>query len=57
MVLVLEWKQLALGMGVSVTIGALCRVLNLPIPAPPSLVGVLMIGGLALGYAVVGLWR
>lgn len=52
-----ELQQGAIALGVSVGIGLLCRVLNLPIPAPPSVVGVLMIAGLAVGYAMGGFWR
>lgn len=52
-----ELQQGAIAVGVSIAIGLLCRVLNLPIPAPPTVVGVLMIAGLAVGYGLGGFWR
>lgn len=50
-------QQMGVAVGVSLVIGLTCRVLNLPIPAPPTLSGVLMIAGVALGYALGGFWR
>lgn len=41
-----EW----LGVAVALAIGCLVRLLRLPIPAPPTVYGALMVLGLTLGY-------
>ncbi len=41
-----EW----LGVVVALAIGGLVRLLRLPIPAPPTVYGALMVLGLTLGY-------
>lgn len=41
------------GIGVALAIGALVRLLRLPVPAPPTVWGALMIVGLTVGYLVV----
>jgi XapX domain-containing protein len=41
-----EW----LGIFVALAIGGLVRLLRLPIPAPPTIYGALMVLGLTLGY-------
>lgn len=38
------------GVLVALGIGALVRLLKLPIPAPPTIYGALMVLGLTLGY-------
>ncbi len=38
------------GIIVALVIGALVRLLRLPIPAPPTLYGALMVLGLTVGY-------
>lgn len=38
------------GIVVALVIGALVRLLRLPIPAPPTLYGALMVLGLTVGY-------
>jgi XapX domain-containing protein len=39
-----------IGIFVALAIGALVRLLKLPIPAPPTLYGALMVLGLTVGY-------
>lgn len=39
-----------IGILVAFAIGALVRLLRLPIPAPPTIYGALMVLGLTLGY-------
>ena len=46
--------QVAVALFLSLSIGLGCRLLNLPLPAPPTFIGVLMIAGLALGYFLGG---
>ena len=41
-----EW----LGIFVALAIGGVVRLLRLPIPAPPTIYGALMVLGLTLGY-------
>lgn len=41
-----EW----LGIFVALAIGGVVRLLRLPIPAPPTVYGALMVLGLTLGY-------
>ena len=43
-----------IGILVAFGIGALIRVLRLPIPAPPTVYGGLMIVAMTLGYLLVG---
>lgn len=42
-----------LGVVVALAIGGLVRLLRLPIPAPPTIYGALMVLGLTLGYLAV----
>ena len=42
--------NLVLGVLLALVIGAFCRWLKIPIPAPPSLYGVLLILAITLGY-------
>lgn len=44
-----EW----LGILVALAIGGVVRLLRLPIPAPPTLYGALMVLGLTAGYLAV----
>lgn len=50
-------QQAAVALALSLSIGLACRFFNLPLPAPPTFIGVLMIAGLALGYTLGGFWR
>ncbi|GEM_PF-1311387 len=47
-------SQASVGLVLSLTIGLACRMFNLPLPAPPTFIGVLMIAGLAMGYFLGG---
>lgn len=44
-----EWT----GVIVAVVIGALVRLLRLPVPAPPTIYGALMVLGLTVGYLLM----
>jgi XapX domain-containing protein len=46
-------REALLGILVALVIGGVVRALRLPIPAPPSVAGALMVLGLTLGYLVV----
>ncbi len=41
------------GIVVAAAIGGLVRLLKLPIPAPPTIVGALMVLAMTIGYLVV----
>jgi XapX domain-containing protein len=38
------------GVVIALLVGAACRYFNLPVPAPPSLLGVLLIAAISAGY-------
>jgi XapX domain-containing protein len=42
------------GIFVALAIGALVRLLKLPVPAPPTVYGALMVLGLTVGYLAMG---
>lgn len=42
------------GIFVALVLGAIVRLLRLPIPAPPTLYGALMVLGLTGGYLIMG---
>lgn len=42
------------GIIVALAIGALVRLLRLPVPAPPTIYGALMVLGLTGGYLLMG---
>ena len=43
------WK-LIIGLVIALVIGAACRYFELPVPAPPTVYGVLLIFAISLGY-------
>jgi XapX domain-containing protein len=44
--------KLFIGILIAFLIGAACRYFNLPVPAPPTIYGVLLIFAITLGYIV-----
>ncbi len=42
--------KIAISLAIGLAIGAGCRVFNLPVPSPPTIVGVLLILSLTVGY-------
>ncbi|MEJ7863119.1 MAG: DUF1427 family protein [Pyrinomonadaceae bacterium] len=42
--------KLFIGVFIAFVIGAACRYFNLPVPAPPTIYGVLLIFAISLGY-------
>lgn len=44
----------ALGVLLGVTIGVLCRWFDLPLPAPPRIVGALLVVAMTLGFLATG---
>lgn len=48
--------KVAIGMVIGFAIGALCRLLNIPSPAPTMLAGALLVVAMSLGYVVTDRW-
>lgn len=48
--------KIALGLLLGVAIGALCRWIDIPSPAPPVLAGALLVVAMTLGYIVADRW-
>jgi XapX domain-containing protein len=42
-------------LGVGIAVGIIARVCGLPVPAPPTLAGVLCVAGITFGFWVWGL--
>ncbi|MBC8055535.1 MAG: DUF1427 family protein [Rhizobiales bacterium] len=51
-----ERVKVALGLVLGVSIGALCRFLAIPSPAPPVLPGALLVVAMTLGYIAADRW-
>ena len=45
-----------IGIGLGVLIGFICRWFDLPLPAPPKLVGALLVVTMTLGFLAGGLF-
>ncbi|MEM1114501.1 MAG: DUF1427 family protein [Pseudomonadota bacterium] len=46
--------QLAVGISLGLAIGAGCRWLDIPVPAPPKLEGALLVVAMTLGFSAAG---
>jgi XapX domain-containing protein len=44
--------KVVLGLLLAVAIGVACRLAGIPLPAPPALIGALLVLAMTLGYAV-----
>jgi XapX domain-containing protein len=42
--------KIALGLSLALAIGVLCRLATIPLPAPPVLVGALLVLAMTVGY-------
>lgn len=45
-----------IGLMLGFFIGAACRRFDVPVPAPPRLIGALLVVAMTLGFLVVDLW-
>ncbi len=45
--------KIALGLLLAFTIGVVCRLVFIPLPAPPVLIGALVVLSMTLGYVAV----
>lgn len=48
--------KIILGLLLGFVIGAVCRLADLPLPAPPVLVGALLVVSMTVGYLAVDRW-
>jgi len=46
--------KIALGFFLAMAIGMICRLAGIPVPAPPALVGALLVVAMTTGYIVMG---
>lgn len=44
--------KLIIGFIIAILIGAACRYFKLPVPAPPTIIGVLLIMAITVGYII-----
>lgn len=42
--------KMAIGLVLAAAIGAACRFFDLPVPAPPKLLGALLVASMTMGY-------
>ncbi|MFK8017642.1 MAG: DUF1427 family protein [Gammaproteobacteria bacterium] len=47
----------AIGVLLGLAIGFACRWFDIPSPAPPTIMGALLVVAMTLGYASVGWWQ
>jgi XapX domain-containing protein len=52
----LQRIKIVLGLLVGLAVGASCRLLGIPSPAPPVLVGALLVVAMTLGYIGTDRW-
>lgn len=45
---------LLIGSALGITVGGLCRWLDIPSPAPPSPIGALLVVAMTAGYVIAG---
>lgn len=43
------------GLAMALLLGAVCRVVGLPVPAPPSLLGASLVVAVTLGFLLAGM--
>ena len=48
--------KVAIGLVIGFSIGALCRMLDIPSPAPTMLAGAMLVVAMSLGYVVTDRW-
>jgi XapX domain-containing protein len=54
--LVMQLLKPILGFVLAFAIGSLCRISGVPVPAPPALVGALLVLSMTLGYLAADRW-
>lgn len=51
-----ERSKIAIGLALGLAIGAICRVADIPSPAPSVMTGALLVVAMTLGYAGCDRW-
>ena len=46
--------KMAIGFLLAFVIGALCKIAGIPVPAPPAIMGALMVFSMTSGYVLAG---
>ena len=46
--------KMAIGFLLAFVIGALCKIAGIPVPAPPAIMGALMVLSMTSGYVLAG---
>ena len=45
--------KIAIGLVLAVVIGVICRVADIPVPAPPALIGALLVVSMTSGFLIM----
>lgn len=48
--------KVGLGLVLGLAVGATCRLLDIPSPAPPVLIGALLVVSMTVGYITIDRW-
>ncbi len=46
--------KIAIGLVLAFAIGVICRLAGIPVPAPPAIVGALLVVAMTAGYLITG---
>ncbi len=46
--------KIAMGFVLAFAIGVICRLVDIPVPAPPAIVGALLVVAMTAGYLITG---
>lgn len=46
--------KIAIGFALAFAIGVICRLVGIPLPAPPAIVGALLVVAMTAGYLITG---
>lgn len=46
--------KIAVGFALAFAIGVFCRLVGIPVPAPPAIVGALLVVAMTAGYLITG---
>lgn len=46
--------KIAIGFALAFAIGVICRLVGIPVPAPPAIVGALLVVAMTSGYLIAG---
>ena len=52
----MESVRIVLGFVLALAIGAICRLAEIPLPAPPAIIGALLVVSMTLGFLLADRW-